>query len=95
MAASSYACIRGANDRISIGIIGCGDRGTEAHMPDVNRYAREKNIDWLQCLRSRKTPNASIDAGHQHAVACLTAVRAFDTGRRQVYDPRKREIRNG
>jgi hypothetical protein len=55
----------------------------------------EHFLDWLQCLRSRKTPNASIDAGYQHAVACLMAVRAFDTGRRQVFDPQKREIRNG
>ena len=52
-------------------------------------------LDWLQCLRSRKTPNASIDAGYQHAVACLMAVQAFDTGKRQVYDVQKREIREG
>ena len=52
-------------------------------------------LDWLQCLRSRKTPNASIDAGYQHAVACLMAVQAFDTGKRQVYDVEKREIREG
>jgi hypothetical protein len=52
-------------------------------------------LDWLQCLRNRKTPNASIDAGYQHAVACIMAVRAFDTGVRQVYDAEKREIRNG
>ncbi len=52
-------------------------------------------LDWLQCLRSRKTPNASIDAGYQHAVACLMAVKAFDTGKRQVYDVAKREIREG
>ena len=52
-------------------------------------------LDWLQCLRSRKTPNASIDAGYQHAVACIMAVRAYDTGQRQVYDAEKREIRAG
>ena len=52
-------------------------------------------LDWLQCLRSRKTPNASIDAGYQHAVACLMAVKAFDTGKRMIYDVEKREIREG
>ena len=52
-------------------------------------------LDWLQCLRSRKAPNASIDAGYQHAVACLMAVQAFDTGKRMVYDREKREIREG
>jgi predicted dehydrogenase len=70
--------------------------GTKELRRDVEPVERADHfLDWLQCLRSRKTPNASIDAGYQHAVACLMAVRAFDTGRRQVYDPRKREIRNG
>jgi len=52
-------------------------------------------LDWLQCLRSRNTPHASIDAGYQHAVAVIMAMKAYDTGRRQVYDPEKREIREG
>ena len=52
-------------------------------------------LDWLQCLRTRGTPNAPIEAGYQHAVAGLMAVKAFDTGRRQIYDAEKREIREG
>ncbi len=60
----------------------------EVKMPD-------HMLDWLQCLRTRKTPNASIDAGYQHAVASLMAVRAFDTGKRHIYDHEKREIREG
>jgi len=52
-------------------------------------------LDWLQCLRTRKAPYAPIDAGYQHAVACIMAMRAFDTGRRQVYDAQEREIREG
>ena len=44
-------------------------------------------LDWLQCLRSRKTPNASIDAGYQHAVACLMAMESFRTGKRTVSNP--------
>jgi len=52
-------------------------------------------LDWLQCLRSRQAPNASIDAGYQHAVAGLMAVLSFDTGKRMIYDAEKREIRAG
>jgi len=62
-------------------------------VPNVERP--EHFLDWLQCLRSRKTPNASIDAGYQHAVACLMAVMSFDTGKRMIYDREKREIRPG
>jgi predicted dehydrogenase len=52
-------------------------------------------LNWLQCLRDRKTPNASIDAGYQHAVASIMSVRAMDSGRRQIYDAERREIREG
>jgi predicted dehydrogenase len=51
--------------------------------------------DWLQCLRSRKTPHASVDAGYQHSVACIMSMRSFDTGHRMMYDHQKREIRAG
>ncbi|HCO92849.1 MAG TPA: hypothetical protein DIU00_02680, partial [Phycisphaerales bacterium] len=52
-------------------------------------------LDWLQCLRTRKTPNASIDAGYQHAVAVIMAMKSYDTGLRMIYDADKREIRPG
>ena len=52
-------------------------------------------LDWLQCLRNRKTPNASIDAGYQHAVAVIMAMQSYDSGKRTLYDAEKREIREG
>ncbi len=52
-------------------------------------------LDWLQCLRTRKTPNAPIEAGYSHSVAVMMATQAMDTGKRQVYDAEKREIREG
>lgn len=52
-------------------------------------------LDWLQCLRTRGTCNAPIEAGYQHCVPALMAMRAFDTGKRQVYDAETREIREG
>jgi predicted dehydrogenase len=51
-------------------------------------------LDWLQCLRSRKTCNAPIAAGYHHCVPALMAMRAMDTGRRQIYDSKNREIRD-
>lgn len=52
-------------------------------------------LDWLQCMRTRKTPNACIEAGYQHGVAVIMAMMSFDSGRRMVYDAEKREIRPG
>jgi len=52
-------------------------------------------LDWLQCLRNRKTTNAPIEAGYNHSVPAIMAMRAMDTGRRQVYDAATRTIREG
>ena len=48
--------------------------------------------NWLQCLRSRQRPAADIEYGHQHTVATVMSAIAFETGRRQRYDPVKRAI---
>ncbi len=50
-------------------------------------------LDWLQCIRSGGRPNASIEAGYQHAVAVLMAQESYKTGRKAVYDSLKRKIR--
>lgn len=50
-------------------------------------------LNWLRCLRTGETPNAPIDAGYQHAVAVLMAMRSYETGRKAVYDPNKRTLK--
>ncbi len=50
-------------------------------------------LDWLQCMRNGGTPNASIDAGYQHAVAVIMAMKSYETGRKTIYDPDKRTIK--
>ncbi len=51
--------------------------------------------DWLQCIRSRKQPNADVDAGYQHAITSILSDTAWVKGRRMVFDPKKREILPG
>ena len=50
-------------------------------------------LNWLQCVRSGATPNASIDAGYQHAVAVIMAMMSYETGHKTIYDQAKRKIR--
>ena len=52
-------------------------------------------LDWLQCMRSGKTPIAPLDAGYQHAVAVIMAMQSYDAGMRMIYDHARREIRQG
>ncbi len=63
---------------------------------EIEPIQRDDHIlDWLKCIRSGNEPNANIDAGYQHSVACIMAMIAYDTGKRQIYDHSKREIREG
>ncbi len=48
--------------------------------------------NWLDCVRSRQTPNAPIQAGFAHAVACCLGREAERTGKRVRYDAATRRI---
>lgn len=48
--------------------------------------------NWIDCMRSRKTPNAPIQAGYAHAVACCLGREAERTGKKMRYDHAKRQI---
>ncbi|MBN1420683.1 MAG: Gfo/Idh/MocA family oxidoreductase [Planctomycetes bacterium] len=56
--------------------------------PSVNHV---KN--WLECMRTRLTPNADISAGFSHAVATIMASQALWKGKRIVWDREKEEAR--
>ncbi|HNT88919.1 MAG TPA: Gfo/Idh/MocA family oxidoreductase, partial [Candidatus Hydrogenedentes bacterium] len=71
------------------------DPAVEKKTPIENVDHPDHVLDWLQCIRDRGTPNASIDAGYQHAVAVVMAMMAYDSGKRMVYDAATREIREG
>lgn len=73
-----------------------GGAGPKIETTKVQPEASTGHIEnWLQCLRSRRRPNADIQYGHQHAVATILAATALETGRRQKWDPVKREIAPG
>jgi predicted dehydrogenase len=44
-------------------------------------------INWLDCLRSRKQPNATVHNGFSHSVACMMAAHAYWTGKKIYWDP--------
>ena len=56
--------------------------------PDTSANVR----NWMECVRSRKTPNAHIDAGYQHSVALCMTIAAIQTGRRVTFDDAKQEV---
>ncbi len=58
-----------------------GDPMTSLHMRN-----------WMDCVRNRKTPNASVEAGYNHSIANIMARIAMDTGKRVTFDDAKQEV---
>ena len=61
-----------------------GDPMTSAHM-----------FNWMECVRSRHQTHAPVEAGYNHAVACIMANAAFRTGLQVVFDPKSKQVKAG
>ena len=48
--------------------------------------------NWMECVRSRKTPNADIEAGYSHSVALCMTIAAVQTGQRIGFDDAKQDV---
>ena len=51
--------------------------------------------NWMECVRSRKTPNASIDAGYSHSIALCMNVAAIQTGQKVTFNDKTQQIMVG
>ncbi|MDP4259929.1 MAG: Gfo/Idh/MocA family oxidoreductase [Bacteroidota bacterium] len=51
--------------------------------------------NWMECVRSRKQPNAPIEAGYNHAIAVIMANAAYRTGERVTFDEKTQEVMAG
>lgn len=61
-----------------------GDELTSAHMRN-----------WMDCVRSRKEPNAPVEAGYSHAIASMMATAASHTGSKATFDEKTQEVMAG
>ena len=75
--------LEGATPAITAANTGA-DELTTAHMRN-----------WLECLRSRKQPNAPVEAGYQHSIATIMANAAARTGERVTFDEKTQEVMAG
>lgn len=72
---------RRAQTAVETGANTGADRLTSAHMRN-----------WMECVRSRRTPNADIRAGYNHSVALCMTIAALHTGKRVTFDDAKQEV---
>jgi predicted dehydrogenase len=61
-----------------------GDSLTSAHMRN-----------WMECVRSRKEPNAPIDAGYSHSIASIMTTAAARSGMKATFDEKTQEVMVG
>ena len=67
---------------------------TDANMHgDPETAANMRN--WMECVRSRKTPNAPIEAGYSHSVALCMNVAAIQTGEKITFDDKTQQVLAG
>ena len=48
--------------------------------------------NWLDCLRSRKSTNATVLHGFSHSIACIMAARSYWSGKKIYWDPKAEVI---
>jgi predicted dehydrogenase len=51
--------------------------------------------NWMECIRSRKQPNAPVEAGYYHSIANIMTTAAARTGHKATFDERSREVMAG
>lgn len=61
-----------------------GDRLTSNHVRN-----------WMECVRSRKQPNAPVEAGYSHSIANIMTTAASHTGQRATFDEKTQEVMAG
>lgn len=52
----------------------------------IDDLSLEHMGNWFDCMRSRKEPNASVNAGFAHSVACMMAAEAYWAGKKIFWD---------
>ena len=61
-----------------------GDRLTSNHVRN-----------WMECVRSRKQPNAPVEAGYNHSIACMMTTAAAHTGLKATFNEKTQEVMVG
>lgn len=78
----------------------------ELKLPDNERVVASANTggdiltsnhvrNWMECVRSRKQPNAPVEAGYSHSIANIMTTAAAHSGSKATFDERTQEVMVG
>jgi predicted dehydrogenase len=72
---------------------------TETVATDANTHGDPETAanmrNWMECVRSRKAPNAPIEAGYSHSVALCMNIAAIQTGEKVTFDEKTQQVLAG
>jgi predicted dehydrogenase len=66
----------------------------DAHQTDA-LFTQRHVKNWMECVRSHRTPNAPIEAGYHCSIAQLMTTAAYRTGQKITFDAQRQEIMIG
>jgi hypothetical protein len=49
-------------------------------------------MNWLDCMRDREQPNATVDHGFSHSLVCIMAAQSYWSGRKLYWDAQAERI---
>jgi predicted dehydrogenase len=52
----------------------------------IDDLTLEHMANWLECMRSRKDPHATVQNGFAHSVACMMATQSYWSGKKMYWD---------
>ncbi len=52
----------------------------------IDDLTLEHMANWLECMRSRKEPHATVQNGFAHSVACMMATQSYWAGKKMYWD---------
>jgi predicted dehydrogenase len=58
----------------------------------IDDMSVEHMANWIDCMRSRQQPVATVHDGFAQSVACIMATKAYWTGKKQYWDAKAEEI---
>ena len=75
------------------GVGGAGEKKIKEERVIESRAGMNHVRNFLECVRSRQTPNASIADGYAHSICAIMAEMSLRTGKKIIYDHEKQELR--
>jgi predicted dehydrogenase len=68
------------------------ERAETAALTGTDRMTTAHMLNWMECVRTRKEPNAPVEAGYHHSIATIMVTAALHTRQVVTFDENRGEV---